>query len=659
MATSRIELADRSHSRAILIGTAIYDDDQAFRLMPAAANSLRQVHETLTDASLCGWPEDQVTVIPDPIDVRKLVQTLRRLARATDDVLLVYFVGHGIILRRGQLCLVLKDTDAQDADITGLEYQRVREALIDSPAKVKVVILDCCYSGRAIEAAAPDEIASVTDTKGVYTLTASDAAAHVPPPELQATQPTSFTGEFLALIRAGIPAGPQTLTLTTLYPHLCRQLQRRGLPEPNQRAIDTAGDFSFALNVAYHAASPAPSPAAHGLGAEEFALPDRRGQDSPDNLRGQGLTAQPPRRDLADRPPVETPPAVFYGARDAEAADADLTALTQVLMPPSAHRPTTQQHDRAAAGQADPRESEYPPAAVAPWMAGVAAWRAGDLESAEQSIRSVAESAEDTRTLAAASIVLGLIRRDGFMDLGAASEHFSRAADAADPGLAALALLHLGTVQELLGNAREAQYDYARAAKGPDSECAAHAAVRLGWLLIAAGSTDEAMRIFRDGQNPRSYHCRHRVARPGPCRFLDAFRAGRGGSRPVCRGRRFGRCHRKRPCGPGTAPDLHGKRAHGRRSQLCEISRGQPCRRPAMAHRLERRAPCNRRRPDLRCIQVADVAPVRRRQVHLLCQQKRTRARHRVRERTTPEHGGANLPASCAAKSASIPDEHH
>ena len=33
MATSRIELADRSHSRAILIGTAIYDDDQTFRLM--------------------------------------------------------------------------------------------------------------------------------------------------------------------------------------------------------------------------------------------------------------------------------------------------------------------------------------------------------------------------------------------------------------------------------------------------------------------------------------------------------------------------------------------------------------------------------------------------------------------------------------------------
>ncbi|MFC6083989.1 hypothetical protein [Sphaerisporangium aureirubrum] len=58
------------------------------------------------------------------------LETLRRLSRDTEDVLLAYFAGHGTIVRRGQLCLVLTDTDtdADDPDITGLEFERVREA---------------------------------------------------------------------------------------------------------------------------------------------------------------------------------------------------------------------------------------------------------------------------------------------------------------------------------------------------------------------------------------------------------------------------------------------------------------------------------------------------------------------------------------------------
>jgi hypothetical protein len=242
---------DFARSRAILIGTAAYQD-RTFLPLPAAANSLAQMREVLTDTGMCGWPAERVTVLADPTDARRLVQTLRRLAHSTDDVLLVYFVGHGQILRRGQLCLVLSDTDAEDSDVTGLEYQWVREALLDSPARVKVVVLDCCYSGRAIETLSMSaEIADTSDTRGVYTLTASDHVAHVLPLEQQATVATSFTGEFLDLIRHGVPDGPEWLTLGTLYLHLRRRLRVRGLPTPNQRGTETADQFFFALNVAY------------------------------------------------------------------------------------------------------------------------------------------------------------------------------------------------------------------------------------------------------------------------------------------------------------------------------------------------------------------------------------------------------------------------
>ena len=74
------DLPDYPRSRAVLIGTATYRDSR-FPPVPAAANSLNGMRQILTDPGLCGWPRDRVTVIEDPTDMRRLVQTLRGAAR--------------------------------------------------------------------------------------------------------------------------------------------------------------------------------------------------------------------------------------------------------------------------------------------------------------------------------------------------------------------------------------------------------------------------------------------------------------------------------------------------------------------------------------------------------------------------------------------------
>ena len=256
------ETPDLSRSRAILIGAASYEDP-GFLSLPAVSNSLTGMQLVLTDPDLCGWPPGQVTVLENPTDVRRVLVTMRQLARGTRDVLLIYFAGHGVLLPRGRLCLALSDTLLEEPDITGLEYDRVRDALIDSPARVKIVILDCCYSGRAIEAlSTASGIADCTDTAGTYTLTASDFAAHVVPSEQQESLPTSFTGELLDLIRGGIPGGPERLTLGLIYPRLRDRLRSRNLPAPNQRGTDTVTHFPIARNRASEPpAQPAPAAA--------------------------------------------------------------------------------------------------------------------------------------------------------------------------------------------------------------------------------------------------------------------------------------------------------------------------------------------------------------------------------------------------------------
>ncbi|MFD0636392.1 caspase domain-containing protein [Catenulispora yoronensis] len=242
-------IPDRGRSHAVLIGISAYAD-RRLPDVPAAANSLRAVERMLTESG--GWTPDQITVLDNPEDCRQVIGLLRNLAKQTPDALLLYYVGHGLISEEQQLCLTMADTDVDHPDISGIEYARIRAALRDSPARVKIIILDCCFSGRAIQALSGDDPRHLTAVQGAFVIAASDSdrSAHVPPLERQAGACTSFTGELVDLIASGIPDEPGVLTLAATYLHLRRRLIERGLPEPNCSGTDTAAGYAFANNRA-------------------------------------------------------------------------------------------------------------------------------------------------------------------------------------------------------------------------------------------------------------------------------------------------------------------------------------------------------------------------------------------------------------------------
>ncbi|MEU4417827.1 caspase, EACC1-associated type [Nocardia salmonicida] len=279
------DLEPHTDSRAILVGVGRYDDE-TFPDVPAAINSLHTMDELLRDSELCRWPEDRVTVLENYRDAVELALTLRRLAEETTGTLLLYFVGHGVLTDKGELCLATGNTRFRDPDLTGLEFAKVRGILLNSPARVKLVILDCCYSGRVIHGLSPvgdSQLASATDVRGVYTLTAADLTAHVPALAEQKLACTSFTGALRDVVRQGVLGGPPTLALSHLYHELRRLLKQRDLPEPNQRGTDTADLYTFAQNAAYR-------PPANGSSAFRLIPPDR------EELFFKILAAQPIQR---------------------------------------------------------------------------------------------------------------------------------------------------------------------------------------------------------------------------------------------------------------------------------------------------------------------------------------------------------------------------
>ena len=211
----------------------------------------------LTEPALCGWPPELITVIANPVSAADLAGRIADLAESTAGVLLLYYVGHGMLARRGELCLTVTSTPPNRPEIAGLAWEAIAEELRTCPARIRLAILDCCFAGQAIEALGADDgegLADITHVDGVYTLTATtrNRTAHVPPPDQQDTACTSFTSELHDLIHSGIPGKPAWLTFNDIYPELRRRLQAKGLPKPSQRGTDTAQHFPFAANTATH-----------------------------------------------------------------------------------------------------------------------------------------------------------------------------------------------------------------------------------------------------------------------------------------------------------------------------------------------------------------------------------------------------------------------
>ncbi len=84
----------------------------------------------------------------------------------------------------------------------------------------------------------------------------ADVLVSAPPSPVYFSRPretyTAFTGALIAIMRNGIPGGPEFLTLGTIYGPLLYVLASRGLPRPQQSGTGTAGQLALARNPAYH-----------------------------------------------------------------------------------------------------------------------------------------------------------------------------------------------------------------------------------------------------------------------------------------------------------------------------------------------------------------------------------------------------------------------
>jgi hypothetical protein len=247
---------DFSTSRAVLVGNATFPEDPHLGDVPASS-CVTAMSELLT-SDLCGWPVDRVKPVLDAPTRSALSMDILRASRDVQGVLLVYYVGHGLRMRDGQLALAVRDTvtDSEALPHTALPYQGLADILQGSPATTKLVILDCCYAELANKARDGLQSAGLADAypvDGLYCIFA--AQTHQKAKFPIGGQLTYFTEAFVDTIRSGIPGQPAELRLDQIFAEVRRRLSLAQLPRPADSGIRDARQYPFARNAFYRTAT--------------------------------------------------------------------------------------------------------------------------------------------------------------------------------------------------------------------------------------------------------------------------------------------------------------------------------------------------------------------------------------------------------------------
>ena len=198
----------QSSRRALLLGVSNFDDP-ALNQLQAPPSDVSGLASVLSDPAIGGFEvttalEESSTTFSQRIE--EFFLESRR-----EDLLLLYFSGHGLKAEDGELYLSGTNTKPRALRSTAVSARFISEVMNTSRAARVVVILECCYSGAFTRGMTPKQGPDVDvlehfGGRGRVILSASQALQY------------SFEGDSLARVKV--------LTLSSPC-----------LPEPSSKAL--------------------------------------------------------------------------------------------------------------------------------------------------------------------------------------------------------------------------------------------------------------------------------------------------------------------------------------------------------------------------------------------------------------------------------------
>ena len=136
-----------SRKVALLIGVTEYGE--GIPSLSAPYNDVEEMKRVLENQEMGGF-EVQTMIDPAPTPMRKEIKKLFSDC-GKEDVVLLFFSGHGITDDENKLYLTTSITAKDDFEATAVPASFVQQQSKNSYTKRQVIILDCCYSGAFAE----------------------------------------------------------------------------------------------------------------------------------------------------------------------------------------------------------------------------------------------------------------------------------------------------------------------------------------------------------------------------------------------------------------------------------------------------------------------------------------------------------------------------
>jgi uncharacterized caspase-like protein len=169
---------------ALIIGNSQYEDARLSKLAAPDVDA-RALADLLKTPGVGNFDEVTPLLNQGLAAVRKAIARFFD-AKHRDDLLLLYFSGHGVRDDQGHLYLAVRDTEHDVLAGTAIEASYVTTRMDQSASKRLVLILDCCHSGafgygaKAVQGATVGTATAFEGSgRGRVVLTATDSTQYL------------------------------------------------------------------------------------------------------------------------------------------------------------------------------------------------------------------------------------------------------------------------------------------------------------------------------------------------------------------------------------------------------------------------------------------------------------------------------------------------
>jgi ubiquinone/menaquinone biosynthesis C-methylase UbiE len=235
------------YKRAILVGNSKFASLPALRCPEEDVEAMKQV---LTDENICWFsPVSALLDAPHNEIFTRINEVLRDADK--EDLVLIYYSGHGLLDNRGRLYLAANNTDPSLLHATAVSVSAIRDCLSQSRCQRFVLILDCCYAGAATadfrrnNSGISTDFASGETVEGIgeFVMSASNAIQRAE--EKQGDSLSLFTKHIVEGLSnsSADTDGDGVVCLDELYSYVKDRLAGEGRQEPLQWVSGSGASF--------------------------------------------------------------------------------------------------------------------------------------------------------------------------------------------------------------------------------------------------------------------------------------------------------------------------------------------------------------------------------------------------------------------------------